>query len=348
MERAVSPRGVRILTRRAAALLSTIVVSLSAAAGAQGSADPAGSSSRPSAKPPPAATDPVARLLDEGWRQLGMVNYAKAQRIFEDVQKRKPSRAQQAEALFALGHLWQYRRPGADVSEARKLYRRVADQLKDTPAAPLALLALARLADAPEYEKDRDRDRARALYRRAAATYPGHFTAHEAVLRLTMTYLEEVGSRQAEDEGAAILSKHLAEHPRNLLAPIMHGQLADLHQRRKEYAKAVEHWVTSDEIDERAGAAASKAVGRGRRTDEFRAMSRQARATLYYKIAKVSEKYLKDYATAAVWYRRIVDDIRHDNKYYAAKIAAERCRKLAGRAGARPATRPAGGKGDRP
>jgi len=284
------------------AVAACILAILTACASAGGADKPAAAASAPSSQPtaqPKPPADPHAKLLAQGWRDLEMVSYSKAQESFEMLLDRKPTRSQRAEALFALGHLWQYRRPGADVGEANKLYRQVATEFKDTPAAPLALLALGRLADAPEYEKDRKRAQARKLYQQVIATYPGHFAADEAVLRLAMTYLEEVGREKVEDTGAAMLTDYLAKKPDNLVAPVMHLQLGGLHQRRKEYPEAVRHWIASDEADEKAAA-------------------------------------------------KIVDDIRHDNKYYISKISAERCRKLAAGSGGRASSRPAGGRGARP
>jgi TolA-binding protein len=273
-----------------------------------------------------AASDPAARLLAAGWNELDLVNYPKAQRTFEQVLRSIPTPAQKAEAMFALAHLWQYRQPGADLGKAKRLYEDVVGELGEAPAAPLALMALARMADAPEYEKDRNRKRARELYREIIDRYRGHFLAEEAVLRLAMTYLEELGNVQVENVGVKLLRDFLARKPESSLAPVMHWELGNLYFNRREYRQAVREWIAADALDAKA--------------PEGRAMSTVARAGLYFQIAKVNEKHLKDYATAAKWYEKIVTDVRRENRYYVAKVSAERCRKLAAQAPAKAASRP--------
>ena len=273
-----------------------------------------------------AAADPVVKLLAAGWNELDLVDYRKAQKTFEQALARRPTVAQKAEALFALGHLWQYRQPGGDLGKAKRLYEQVASELADTPAGPLATLALARLADTPPYEKDRLREQARRLYRAIIDRYSDHFVAEEAVLRLAMTYLEELGNAEVEDVGAKLLTDFLARKPESFLAPVMRWELGNLHFNRTEYRRAVREWIAADTLDAKA--------------PEGRAMSTVARAGLYFRIAKVSEKHLKDYATAAKWYEKIVTDVRRENRYYIAKVSAERCRKLAAQAAAEAASRP--------
>jgi len=151
-----------------------------------------------------AASDPAARLLAAGWNELDLVDYRKAQKTFEQAPASHPAPAQKAEAMFALAHLWQHRQPGADLGKAKRLYEDVVRELGETPAAPLALMALARMADAPEYEKDRNRKRARELYREIIDRYRGHFLAEEAVPRLAMTYLEELGKVEVENVGVKL------------------------------------------------------------------------------------------------------------------------------------------------
>lgn len=283
----------------------------------------------PPAKPPASPADPVAALLKRGWGELDLVNYPKAQKTFEQVLRGAPAAAQRAEAMFALAHLWQYRQPGADLARAKELYEGVTRDLPETPAAPLALMALARVADAPPYETDRKPAEARQLYRRIIERYADHFIADEAVLRLAMTYLEELGNAEVEDVGVKLLTDFLARKPESFLAPVMRWELGNLHFNRKEYRRAVREWIAADTLDAKA--------------PEGRAMSTVARAGLYFRIAKVSEKRLKDYATAAKWYEKIVTEVRRENRYYVAKVSAERCRKLAAQAASKPAPKPTDG-----
>ena len=283
-----------------------------------------GAGVRSGTSPGKASADRAAACLAEAWHHLEMVNYARAGELFGTALAGPCSRVQPAEGMLGLGQLKQFRQPEADIAEAGRLYEAVARDFAETPAAPLAVMNLARLADAPAVEKDRDRQKARRLYRQVMERYPSHFVADEAALRLGQTYLENVGDRAAEDEGAKVLQDWLAARGDNFLAAAMHLQLAALYERRGQYRRAVEHWTAADAAD--ADAPVGRAIGRA------------ALASLYLQVARVLEMRLKDYAEAARWYERIVVEIERDPKYHVAKLAADRCRRLA--------SVPAGGEPD--
>jgi tetratricopeptide (TPR) repeat protein len=359
MNRASTAKADRVGADLPAAALWAMALGVAAAvwagqaAGTPASAPAGAKATRPAAEPASAPVDPAAALLAEAWDHVEHVNYPAAQEAFEKVEEAlrgRAARAQRAEALYGLGHLWQYRRPGTDISKAKALYRRAAEEFGDTPCGPLALMALARLADAPEYERDRDRDGARKLYRQILARHPGTFVADEAVLRLALTYLEDPGDRKAEEAGIGMLAGHLDSRPGNFLAAAMHMQLGSVYQGRGEFQKAVDHWIAADAADAQAAEAELTPQQRDlppeRRADRIsqnRVMDRSTRAAVYFRIAKVAEKKLRDYGLAVQWYERIVYEIQRDNKYYVSKLSAERCRKLAKEAGLEvPARLPAG------
>ena len=309
---------------------------------------------KPSKEQPAERPDPWARLLERGWKQLDLVNYPAAEESFRKVRDGQPSRSQRAEALFALGHLWQYRRPGADIDKAVEHYRQVAGEFQDTPSSAMALMALACLADIPEYEKDRNVGEARRLYRRIIQEKAGSLAVHEAVLRLAMTYLEE-GTDPNQSRGIRMITDHLMAHPDNVLAVAMHNQAATAYQARGEIARAVEQYVAADAADERAAEAeltdAERKLPLKRRLDQLaqnRVMDAGSRASLYFRIARLAEQKLKDYPLAVKWYARIVYEIVRDNKFYAAKLSAERCRELARQAGVQVPKHPLAGEGARP
>jgi len=288
---------------------------------------------------PPVASDPAGKLLAEGWRQLELVNYPAAEEAFNRIRKGKARPAQRAEATFGLGHLYQYRRPGADVGRAAELYREVAGKYKDTPSSALALMALACLADTPEHEKDRRRDEARSLYRQIIEQKPDSFVVHEAVLRLAMTYVEEHSDPNMA-RGMRMLAEHLQSRPDNFLATAMHNQLAVAYVARDDIPKAVKHFQASDAADERAAVAELTDEQRTlplkrrlNRISQNRIMDAGTRASLYYRIGRLAEVRLRDYPLAVKWYERVVYEAARDNRFYPSKRGAERCRKLAAQAG---------------
>jgi tetratricopeptide (TPR) repeat protein len=257
-----------------------------------------------------APQDPARALVDDGWQEMRFANWPKARDLLEQARKECANRADQAEAMFALGTLWQIRQPDGDAEKARQLYEQIVRDYADTPSAPWAHLALARLADMPEYEKQRNVALARQLYQEILNAYPDHAAADEAALRLAVTYLEKIGDTKTEDIGEGMLLGRLAERPANFLAAAMHICLGDLYERRGEYRKAIDRWLAADQL------------GIPGLAD---------RATFYYRVGRIAETRLKDYLLAAKWYDRLVTEIRIDNKYYVSKLAVDRCLKLAGR-----------------
>jgi tetratricopeptide (TPR) repeat protein len=248
-------------------------------------------------------------MLDQGWSELRYANWPKAQEVLEAVQKKADNRQVKSEAMFALAVLWQIRQPSGNVEKAKILLKQIISEYADTSAAPWAYLAIARIADTPEYEKDRDLKEARRLYEETIRLFPNHPASDEAVLRLGFTYLEKIGDDASQNQGADILEKWIAAHPKSYLAPAMLILLGDRYERKADWRRAVDWWT---------------------RADEAGVPGLADRATLYYKLGQVCEKRLKDYPLAVKWYEKLVYDIKRDGKFFVSKLAAERCRKLAG------------------
>jgi len=280
-------------------LLTLLAVAGSRPCGLAASSDPPGQAG---------PEDAQKAQLAEGWRQVYLTNWPKAATLFEAVLEESGDREVRAEALYGLANLWQTRQPGPNLDKALHDYKRVTAEFADTRAAPWAHLALARLADQPEHEKERDLALARETYERILRDYPDHYVADEAALRLGFSYLEAVGVRESEDQGVAIFEKRLASRPRNTLAIPMRMLLGNLYERRGEYRKAVDQWMAAD------------AIG----------IPLSEQGTSYYKIALAAERHLKDYALAVKYWQKIATEVPLDSRSYVARLAAERCRQLAG------------------
>jgi len=259
---------------------------------------------------PAKTTDPLRSLLDQGWQEIYFANWPKAQSLFEQAEAKASDPDLKAEALLGQANVWQLRRPDTDVARAKTLYERVSREFAGSRSAPWALLAIARLADLPELETDRDVALARQRYEEILASYPGHYVADEAALRLASLDIEKVADVASENRGAEFLETYLAARPQNPLAAPMHLLAAEVYSRHKDFAKAVEHWIAADKAW----------------------LPLTERGQIYYRIAYAAEHHLKDYALAAVWYAKITTDAGRDARYYVGKIGAERCRRLAAEA----------------
>lgn len=258
--------------------------------------------------------DPDRAKLSRGWGLIHVANWSPAIDVMEKLSRDASDRQVRAQAVYALGNIWQHRGNGADRDKAGGYYRRVMGEFSDTKMAPWAALALARMAAVPQQEpQDAQRRRrlrkdARRAYRRIIKTYPGHMVADESAVWLATTYLSRFGDDRALKTGAAVLLDYLGKRPDNYLAVSMHYLLARYYQDRAEYRETIRHLIASD------------AAG---------LTSERERATAYFRIGRIAERKLKDYSLAARWYYRIVTHARRDEKFYVAKLAAKRCRKLA-------------------
>ncbi|MFW6145793.1 MAG: tetratricopeptide repeat protein [Planctomycetota bacterium] len=252
--------------------------------------------------------------LDPGWEAVRIANWGGAIEVFESYDTDTPDPEVRAEALFALGHIWQHRRPGEDMAKALAYYRRVLEQFPGSKAAPWAELTLARIADLPETEPKTDEARralrkdVRQRYRRILERYEGHLVTHEAALRLAVSYFVQVGDAEAERTGAEILKDHLKAHPdkdHNYLVANMHILVGEWHERNRRWAAA----VTSFQAAYKAG---------------LPSMFHQAKTC--FRIAQIAEYRLGEDRLATQWYERLVDEASQDSRYYLAQRGAERCR----------------------
>jgi tetratricopeptide (TPR) repeat protein len=305
-----------------------LAAAASALAAVPSQTQPAGSPgsepTTPQTLPAQKRADPFRQRLDKGWQSIRFADYSEAQKTLSGVLAEADSPEAKAEALFALGHLRQHRKPKGDPDEARDCYRRAFEEYPQAPAAPWALLSLARMADLPPVEADRDRRAARRLYRKTIDAAPHHPAADEAALRLAMTYIEEVRTPAEQEKGARILLEHLKSRPGSYLAPVMHVMIANLRRDRRQWREAVDHWIAAAESSR---ASARDESGRPKRgaagVAAESSLNTSHRAGLYYQIACAAQKHLRDFALAAEWYERLMTEIPRDGRYFVAKMAAQ-------------------------
>ncbi|NLF32516.1 MAG: tetratricopeptide repeat protein [Planctomycetes bacterium] len=252
----------------------------------------------------------TANPLDGAWEAVQIANWGEAVEIFESHDADVAESEVRAEALFALGHIWQHRRPGEDMRKAVAYYRRVVDEFPTSKAAPWAELTLARIIDLPDNEPRTAEERNRLLadtrgrYRRIMEAYEGHLVAHEAALRLGVSYLAQAGDAEAERTGAEILIAYLGGHADNYLAANMHILVGDWHERNGRWREAVDSFAAAYD----AG---------------LPSMFHQAKTC--FRIAQIAEYRLGDDARAVKWYKRLLDEAPRDNRHYLARLGAERC-----------------------
>jgi tetratricopeptide (TPR) repeat protein len=223
--------------------------------------------------------------LAEAWQAYGRSNLETAEPLFRRVSEAPNApRGEVCEALFGLGWCREFRRPLPDATGAVNIFARIAQEFASDPLAPWALIELGNL----RVKKGQPRQEAgRKHYREVIEKYPDSPAVHEATLRLANSLLYEMTDAEM-NEGAAVLERHLKQHPDNPLAVIMHFRLDYYYgDIRLDYAACLPHAIRVAEL---------------KLSDPFR-WSRQ-----YWHVAEILRLRLGRPVEAARWYRRIVEE----------------------------------------
>jgi hypothetical protein len=225
------------------------------------------------------------RELGQAWHAFGRSSLEEAEPLFRRVAEARAAPAgERCEALFGLAWCHAYRRPLPDTSGAIAVFTRITQEFPGDALTPWALIELGNLRVKKGQPKQ---EPGRKFYRQVLAQHPGSPAVHEAALRLANALLHELTEPEMQ-EGAALLERHLQEHPDNPLAVIMHFRLDYYYgDIRLDYEACLPHAIKVAEL---------------KLSDPFR-WSRQ-----YWHVAEILRLRLGRPAEAAHWYRRIVDE----------------------------------------
>jgi len=223
--------------------------------------------------------------LSQAWQAYGRSNLEQAEPLFRQVAEATNSSAgERCEALFGLAWCHAFRRPLSDTLGAIEIFARITQDFSDDPLVPWALIELGNLR---VKKGQAGQETGRKFYRQVLARHAESPAVHEATLRLANALLYELTDPQMK-EGAALLERHLQQHPDNPLAVIMHFRLDYYYgDIRLDYAACLPHAIKVAEL---------------KLSDPFR-WSRQ-----YWHVAEILRLRLGRSAEAAHWYRRIVEE----------------------------------------
>ncbi len=239
-------------------------------------------------------------VLKAAWESVKLANWGKAEACFDHVLTASDANdVQKSHSAYGLGYVWQFRKPDNEIDLAMDYYRQCVEKYKPTAMTPLAMMSLARQADLPPREKNRNPAEARKWYARIVDEFPDTVTADEATMWLAGDLLRSEDPSE-QNRGAELLTGYLDRRPDNFCASTMHYLLAKMHQRREEWAQAIEQYTAADE--------AGIAIG-------------TERAGMCFQAAQISEQRLHDKKKAVRWFRIIVDEITRTNKFYVAKLS---------------------------
>jgi len=249
------------------------------------------------------ASEKIARAAQE----VTYVNLEKARDLFAEVRSAtKPGQPEWEQAIFGeatcIWHLLPIERSNAE--QAAKLFAQLIEQAPQSRFTPRAMLNLGRILELPEDRDDPiDLPGARVWYQKVLDGWPNDPIAGEAMLRIAGTYIQTYDDAQLR-KGVALLRNWVEEHPRDPLASIMWQYLAETYFfPLNDYQRSLEAYEKVDEL----GWADQGLQGK-----------------FYWRIAQMSERFLKNRDAAIKFYNKIIDETPNSGKLYEAQLALKR------------------------
>jgi hypothetical protein len=244
----------------------------------------------------PAATQ---QLLKSGWEEFSFQNFSASEQKFRAVMETGSDADSRLQARIGVASVTQYQQPGRDPVKAAALYDGI---LKDLPPGhALRALAWSRLGQCRMEQAPPALDQARAAFREALASDTGRtVVAQETVLHLATTYLME-SRRDAFETGLKTLDELLPRVEGGPLESVAHGIAAQFALILDDPRRLCREW----EAQLRVGI-------------ENRGM----KARTLFQVARLCESRLRDYPKAAVYYRRLADEVPTDSRAYFARLRA--------------------------
>jgi len=194
---------------------------------------------------------------------------------------------------------------GADTkAEARTDFTTLVEKTPRSKYAPRAMLNLGRMAELKDFHDDTvDLNTARQWYTKVMEGWPDDPIAGEAALRLSGSYIL-CFDQDNVNKGIAILEKWLADHPKDPLASGMWQYLADTYfYPLANYKKTVEDYKKAE------------AIGW---------MQPGRQGGVYWRLAILLERELKDPDGAAEYYTKIITETPTSGKAYESQLALKR------------------------
>jgi len=250
--------------------------------------------------------------LEDAWRSYSTGDFEYAIVRF-DLVRQTPAADEEQRFSALLGLAFSYQlRPNPDLDRAREYYE-LLEKMGTDRARRAALLGLGQIDLAEGASGDGETKLVALMHE-----YPDSIEADEAAIHLADSLFrpQPVGngpgryvlaSGAVVERGLRLLEERLRERPHNPLAAAMHMMLAGKYIELEDFEKAVPHLIAA----EKEGIAGVK-----------------LRGTVLWRIARIADKRLKDYALAERYYQRYVDEFQRSALYYLASQSLERVRQL--------------------
>jgi tetratricopeptide (TPR) repeat protein len=258
-----------------------------------------------------AAPEPSRSAFDEtiaaATQEVAYINLEKARSLF--AQARAVATAGTPawdQAIFGeatcIWHQLPIQRENA--AQAAELFKQLLARSPAGRFAPRAMMNLGRILELPDDRDDPvDLPGARAWYQRVIDTWPDDPIAGEATMRVAGTYLQTFDHLEVE-RGVGLLRNWVTAHPADPLASIMWQYLADTYFfPLKKYQLALDAYEMVDSL----GWTENGLQG-----------------PQYWRIAQMSERFLKNRGVAIKYYTKIINETPNSGKAYEAQLALRR------------------------
>lgn len=249
------------------------------------------------------AADP---RMPQAVEELTFLNFEKAQELFTRIRNAAaPGSEDWQQATFGAAVAAQQLLPMTDarMDLARDLYQQLVDKSPDSKYAPRAMLNLGRIEELRYDPGKENLDGAREKYLEAVKRWPNQPIASEATLRAASTYVQSYDKAQVE-KGVTLITEWLKSHPNDPLETVMWQYLGDTYfYPLADYQKSLDAYEQAEKIGW------IDPTGEGK---------------TYWRIAVMSERDLKNFASAVKYYTLIISRTPTSGKAYEAQQALKR------------------------
>ena len=217
----------------------------------------------------------------------------------------------------------------AKMAEAEALYHQLIQASPDSKFAPRAMLNLGRIAELSDYYRDRiNLPAARDWYQKVADRWPDKPIAGEAILRVAATYVQSYQEQQVR-KGVKVLADWLEKHPKDPLASAMWQYMGDAYfypladyDARRAAAGSGQSRPADANAHKRDSYA--KALDCYEQADRIGLMEKGREGLVYWRMAVLADRYLKDRKRAIKYYRKIIVAAPTSGKAYEAQLAMKK------------------------
>jgi len=243
--------------------------------------------------------------LRGGWDAYGTGDYARAIQLFEAAAKSPESSDAHLQGLYGLASVWNFRRPGQDAAKAATLYGEIASRAPKHELAAWSLLALARMKHVVPVDEEPNFDAVRKAYQECIDRFPNHAAGEEAFIYQQSTYVAKLSPADAQ-KAATALEVFIAQHAKSPFISAAWLLLGEAYGILKQPEKALRARVRSLE------------------TEEEDPLGPPDRAIAYWQVASMAEFDAGDFATARIYYNKLIAEYPNDMRLFAAKTALKR------------------------